>query len=152
VKDHQAQFTKECLGIAKKAPPDLVMSFGPDGWTGHRDHIATYYAAAAIAKRLAVPHYVATPAPHRHEQTKQSALRGQVNPHYDEIAPYQMATTYVSVSRAFKHTVLSFYPSQISPRRSGRKHVPGKRPTMTREYFALMPHRLRSLNKRRSRK
>ncbi len=138
VKQHQVAFTKQCGTLAKEERPEIVISFGPDGWTGHRDHIATFVAARAVAKKFSLPHYVTTPAPHHHEVTVKQSIRGRVNPHYDDIIPYQMATVAIRIPRVFKDKVLSFYPSQITSRRHAKK---SRRKKFTFEYFALMKNK-----------
>src|SRR5437773_637708 len=39
---HKSKFFASILKIAETNRPDIIVSFGPDGITGHRDHIAAY--------------------------------------------------------------------------------------------------------------
>lgn len=36
----------------------ILVSFGPEGFDGHRDHIATFHAAGAVAARHSLDHYL----------------------------------------------------------------------------------------------
>lgn len=48
-------FTRRLTALASRLRPAAVISFGPDGFTGHHDHVATARAALAVARRLGVP-------------------------------------------------------------------------------------------------
>ena len=123
VKQQQISFSKQCEVILKRVQPELVISFGPDGMTGHRDHIACWHAARALSKKYSLPFYMATPAPRRHTSIVKALLRQRVNPHYDDIVPYQPATVKIPVRRSFKRRVLRLYPSQtnVSRKRTTRQ-------------------------------
>ena len=43
---------ESCLKIARAVSPELIMSFGDDGLTGHKDHVAIGRAAKHLAKDL----------------------------------------------------------------------------------------------------
>lgn len=55
VKRDREKFHAEILRFAKRYRPDVIVSFGPDGMSGHLDHIAAGMAARKAARELRVP-------------------------------------------------------------------------------------------------
>jgi LmbE family N-acetylglucosaminyl deacetylase len=54
-KVNQGVFFKKLLSFALKHQPDLIISFGKDGISGHMDHISAGEVAEKVAKELKVP-------------------------------------------------------------------------------------------------
>jgi LmbE family N-acetylglucosaminyl deacetylase len=46
---HSVKFYKKSLGVAKQFDPEYIFSFGPDGGSGHLDHITAHKVSARIA-------------------------------------------------------------------------------------------------------
>lgn len=55
VEDHITALTTRALTLAKRIQPYCIVGFGPDGFTGHHDHLATYRTAREVARRMRLP-------------------------------------------------------------------------------------------------
>ncbi|MDP3741649.1 MAG: PIG-L family deacetylase [bacterium] len=55
VKDNKEKLYTQCMFVIKKNNPQIILSFGPDGITGHWDHIAVGQVARRIATELSLP-------------------------------------------------------------------------------------------------
>jgi LmbE family N-acetylglucosaminyl deacetylase len=61
VEAHKKELRKKMSAIVQKVKPEQLISFGPDGMSGHLDHITVGAAAFSIAKELKIPLVAATP-------------------------------------------------------------------------------------------
>lgn len=52
---HTTGLARRIRSAIRRDRPDMIMSFGPDGITGHRDHIAAYQVARAAAREFRLP-------------------------------------------------------------------------------------------------
>lgn len=116
VQDKHWDFLKRTRKLAKKFKPDAILTFGPDGITGHRDHIACWFVGKPIAKQLGVPLYVFTLDKKIAKQAPRYFMASRFNPHYRQIAPYKKPTVVIKVPRAFKSKIMKQYPTQINPK------------------------------------
>lgn len=55
VRKHKAKLFKKALMTIQKIKPDYILSFGPEGVSGHWDHITVGEVALKIAKKLKIP-------------------------------------------------------------------------------------------------
>ena len=55
VKENVKKLFKKVLPVIRKIAPEYILSFGPDGVSGHWDHITVGKVARRIAKKLKVP-------------------------------------------------------------------------------------------------
>ena len=55
VREESKKLYEKSLPIIKKLKPDYILSFGPDGMSGHWDHITVGSVALRIAKKLKIP-------------------------------------------------------------------------------------------------
>ena len=55
VKAHKKELFEKSLPLIRKIAPDYILSFGPDGMSGHLDHITVGEVALRVAKKLKVP-------------------------------------------------------------------------------------------------
>lgn len=55
LKDQQVQLYKKVRQAVSKTPCDYILSFGPDGLTGHQDHIAIGAVATKVAREFKIP-------------------------------------------------------------------------------------------------
>lgn len=60
VQDHEAALANRAIAVARTIKPHYLVSFGPDGFTGHHDHLAVYRIACTVAHRIRVPLLSAT--------------------------------------------------------------------------------------------
>ncbi|MFH0829282.1 MAG: PIG-L deacetylase family protein [Candidatus Kerfeldbacteria bacterium] len=54
---HEARVLKKAERVARIHTPDIILGFGPDGISGHCDHITVHRIAKRIAKRMRIPFY-----------------------------------------------------------------------------------------------
>lgn len=66
---HALEFQTKLLNIVEKLSPDVVISFGPDGYTGHADHQTAYAVCNTVTKvqSLSFAMFCLPPAPYRQE-------------------------------------------------------------------------------------
>lgn len=107
-------FYRRGLAAARRFRPDLLLSFGPDGLTGHVCHIACWQVSRRLARALKIPLYLFTvPPPVRYRVAKWLMAR-RVNSHYRPTIPaYRRATFRVPTPPGFKRRVLRHYRSQL---------------------------------------
>jgi LmbE family N-acetylglucosaminyl deacetylase len=55
VRKNEKQLYEKSLPIIAKIKPEYILSFGPDGMSGHWDHITAGKVALRIAKKLKIP-------------------------------------------------------------------------------------------------
>jgi N-acetylglucosamine malate deacetylase 2 len=66
-KSNQDTFYQKLLPFAEKHRPELIISFGKDGISGHIDHISVGKVAKEVAKKLKVPFLTFSPPPALHK-------------------------------------------------------------------------------------
>src|SRR5262245_54475539 len=69
-KSNQDTFFKRLLPFAKKLRPDLIISFGRDGISGHVDHISAGKVAKQVARKLKIPFLAFSAPPELHKSLK----------------------------------------------------------------------------------
>ena len=108
------KFFNETLWSAEQFKPEVILTFGPDGLTGHRDHLACWQVGKKLARKLKVPMYVFTVAPRIRKIVPKWFKARRVNPHYQpKVAPFRKATLQIPTPRGFKRQVLRHYKSQL---------------------------------------
>ncbi len=55
IQEYTTEFKKYVLDFADVCLPDYIISFGPDGYTGHRDHITAGKVSKWVASRMKIP-------------------------------------------------------------------------------------------------
>lgn len=137
VADHEQKFYAAAKQWLKKNRPTTIISFGPDGWTGHRDHMTCWRVANQLSKEFRLPLFVATVPPRYQKQAAAWMIAGRVNPHYHRMPPYRRATTSVPLPPGLKRKILSHYPSQVKPTKVYSKlPAAARRMFLAAEYFA----------------
>lgn len=127
-------FVRRAVKIAR---PDVILSFGPDGLTGHRDHITCWRVSRQVSRETKIPFFVATVPPKYRAKAAGWYVAGRVNPHYHRIHPYRVATTKVPVKAGLKRAILKHYPSQMNPKKVYRTFpAQAARDFAAAEYFA----------------
>lgn len=111
------EFQKKCWpkvkSLAGKLRPEAILTFGPDGITGHRCHIACWHIGRRLAAQLNIPLFVFTLPASIAKRAPAWFMRRRVNPHYHPIAPYRRPTVRVPTPRGFKVAMLRHYRSQF---------------------------------------
>lgn len=109
----KAKFLREARKIATKVKPNLIVSFGRDGITGHFDHVACGAVARTIAKSLKVP-FLAFTYPTKYHATMPNWLKGRRHsPHYQKIVAYRKPKLHIKVDPKWKLKMLRKHVSQL---------------------------------------
>lgn len=114
VKNYQTEFFEQALQIAKRFEPELIMSFGPDGLTGHSDHIAAFHVAQNVAQELKLP--LATfclPKSIHAEIYSHLKQRRRNHSHYETEFSLSNENCSINVNSQVKLQALRCYQSQI---------------------------------------
>lgn len=112
--DHVESFARQIEYVIQNYQPDIVLGYGPDGYTGHTDHVAAYTAAvqAVLMHNALYAAFALPPEPYRSE------LVGllQAKRKYGVYAEYENAL-YPSISvqsdAVFKSNLLQHHASQL---------------------------------------
>jgi LmbE family N-acetylglucosaminyl deacetylase len=146
-------FTRRLVALAGRLRPAAVMSFGPDGFTGHHDHVATARAALAVARRLRVPlfRFAVPPRTLRHHPgwLVQRRSYGRYLP---RIRPAR-ATLRIPIDGRVKLRCLRLHRSQLESDDPFAQYPPAiARDMLAAEYFTIVrPRRAAVLHSPRAR-
>jgi LmbE family N-acetylglucosaminyl deacetylase len=113
VQDSAEAYRRHCLRIARRWRPDAVLTFGFDGMTGHRDHIAAGRVGRAVGLALGRPVYVFTFPVRLGRRAAVWFLKRRVNPHYAALLPYPRPTLRLTVDPKRKFRSIGQYKSQL---------------------------------------
>ena len=135
-KSHQDAFRKKLFPFAAKHRPDLIISFGAYGISGHIDHISVGKIAQAVAKELKIPFFTFAAPPELHkslEQLKKRRKHGK----YVQRLKRQPHDIEIRVNPAKKLKALRLHKSQHD-QEGPMADFPEKtiRQVLTREYFS----------------
>jgi len=110
---HKIKVHTEVQKVVKKIQPDVIVSFGPDGITGHMDHITIGEISALLAKKSKAQFFACTYAEKYHEQLPKWLLGRRVNNHYKNICQYKKVKFEVDVDPKWKLRMLRLHASQV---------------------------------------
>jgi len=132
----KSMITKRGLKFAIKHKPEIIISFGPDGISGHYDHITIGEAARQIAKKLKIPFITfALPPKLSKSAIKWLKLR-RVNKHYKSVIKFNKPTIKVKIDPRIKQKALRFHKSQMDDKSAFTGFpVYAVRELMNNEYF-----------------
>lgn len=57
ISDYKKEILAQWTPLVRDIQPDAILSFGPDGYTGHADHTAISEVAQHLAKTFAIPRF-----------------------------------------------------------------------------------------------
>lgn len=119
--------------------PDVVMGFGPDGYTGHADHMTVYGVAKQVAVEASLPYVAFTLPPEPMRSELLELLRGK-RKHgvYQDGLMAHTHTLVVQTDPAHKMEVLKCHTSQFPGLDPHRVFGPvlGEH-LLTHEYFTI---------------
>lgn len=98
---------------ARTFKPDVVLGFGPDGLTGHWDHIAAGTIAHSTARRLHIPFFAFTLPPALTRRSLAWLTARRVAPYYVRRLRYARPTHRMPVNAAVKKRALRCHRSQM---------------------------------------
>ncbi len=139
--EHVESFMRQIENAIQNYQPDIVLGYGPDGYTGHMDHVAAYTAAvrAAETHNALYAAFALPPEPYRTELM--GLLRAKrkhgVYAEYENVCEPSVS---VQADSAFKSSLLQHHASQLqglNPYIAFGEDLGGH--LMTHEYFYISP-------------
>ncbi len=115
LKFHKVEYFKKALILAKKIKPEIILSFGPDGISGHFDHIAAGWVARKISKSLKVPFIACAVSPLVAKYGKKSYLARRTHKNYAKLI-LPIGNIKVAINGTVKLNALRMHTSQIDGR------------------------------------
>lgn len=112
VKDHQEGLYKACVALIQKDKPHVIISFGPDGITGHWDHIAVGKVSKRIAEDFSIPFYEFSLPPDFSQADFQELHFRRRAKTYLRNVTYTMPNVKIKVNSKIKRKALNFYAPQ----------------------------------------
>lgn len=112
--NHVEAFTAQVTAAATEYNPDLILGYGPEGYTGHADHIAAFTAAMAVANNRAIPYVVFAlpPEPYKSKLVHLLQAKRKLGVYIDTSKPVD-ASIGVVVDPLFKLELLQAHASQL---------------------------------------
>lgn len=112
--DHVESFTRQIEQAIQNYRPDIVLGYGPDGYTGHADHVAAYTAAARAAEthHTLYAAFTLPPEPYRTELVSllQAKRKYGVYAEYESVVEPSVS---VQADTVFKSSLLQYHASQL---------------------------------------
>lgn len=126
---------KKLADLTRKYKPEVIISFGADGVTGHLDHIAIGEAAEQIAVKLNIQFVSFVAPPAFIKQTDKIKARRKHGVYKDDLI-YQKHNIKIKINPELKQKALLLHTSQIS-NQDPFYNMPAqvKREMLTYEYF-----------------
>lgn len=116
LKQHLADFRKRVEAFIKTLRPDVLVTFGPDGITGHEDHITCWRVGRRVAREHKLPLFMFTVAPTlRKPMARWVERRRAFGKYVRHMHPYALATVRVATPPGVKMKILRNHPSQFEP-------------------------------------
>lgn len=106
-------FTQAIIKHLKHFLPDVIVSFGPCGVTGHKDHIAAGEVARSLAKKLGLPFAAAVLSPKLQRDARKFLVSRRRNPHYHLISRFVSPNLTISIDAQIKQRALRCHVSQM---------------------------------------
>jgi LmbE family N-acetylglucosaminyl deacetylase len=112
LKNYNSLLVKQIVQKAKLLKPDVVISYGPDGISGHLDHIAAGRAAKAAARTLGIRFVAFSLSPRLALDAKKLLLARRKQGKYKELELFHKPTLKIKVSAKAKFKALAMHKSQ----------------------------------------
>lgn len=115
VNEHEDEVLAEVKKLWPEIDPQIIISFGPDGVTGHKDHVAISKVAASLAKQYELPLAMVC-LPHKIASDFNSMLKSRqvTKGHYHKNLPdLPIENLVIPINGKEKLKTLKCYRSQI---------------------------------------
>jgi N-acetylglucosamine malate deacetylase 2 len=134
---NQDIFFKKLLPFAKRHSPELIISFGEDGISGHVDHIGVGRVAKRIAKKLKIPLITFAAPPELHKSIEELKKRRAHGKYVKSLKPPRHDIE-IKVNSSKKMKALRFHKSQLDAD-DPLSNFPtkAKKQFLTREYYSV---------------
>jgi LmbE family N-acetylglucosaminyl deacetylase len=113
VAGHAAALYRRIMTTARRVKPEIIVSFGPDGISGHRDHVAAGLAARRAARTLHLPLAAATLPPAVRRAAFSYLMTRRAHGHYKRSVTFQRPTMTIRINGRMKRRALSRHRSQM---------------------------------------
>lgn len=113
VERHLARFRKRAHAIARVFRPEVALSFGPDGFSGHHDHVAAYRVAYDVSRRFRIPLWCATLPRAITKRPLHWLIKRRSHNRYRKKILHDPPDHVIAVDPAFKRRVLAQHMSQF---------------------------------------
>lgn len=110
---HLSNFFKKSVALAKRYAPQVVISFGPDGISGHHDHIAAGKVARQVAQTLRLPFYSFTLPPAVATNALTWLKHRRKASHYANTIHFKKPSLKIPINRQVKLRALRSHVSQM---------------------------------------
>lgn len=107
-------FAVDIERVVSEYSPDIILGYGPDGYTGHADHVAVYATAFLVAQAHNLPYaaFALPPQPHRTELMQLLNAKRKLGVYVDS-AQVLEANVAVAADAVFKLELLRHHASQL---------------------------------------
>jgi LmbE family N-acetylglucosaminyl deacetylase len=137
VKQHSKQLAEKVGTLIKRLKPDYIFSFGPDGISGHMDHIAAGQAAKQTAQKFHLPFVAFAASPAVRKNFKYIKARRRHGKYASSIR-HALPNLQIKVDAKIKGKTLGFHKSQAGPSTLAGSFVrPVKNSFLNYEYFII---------------
>lgn len=114
VKKYIKLFYEKGLFYTRKYRPDTIISFGPDGISGHIDHITAGQVAHQIAKKLRIPFVASTLPPFITKKAyKWLRVRRRAGSYTTSSLAYKKPNIKIPINGNIKKKAIKFHLSQL---------------------------------------
>lgn len=114
LKRYEKSFAKQVDIFIRNLRPDIIVTFGPDGFTGHEDHITCWRVGRQLARKYGRPLFLFTTPPSvRGSMVRWIGHRRAMGRYVRKMRPYALATVRVPVPTGIKIKILHNHPSQF---------------------------------------
>jgi LmbE family N-acetylglucosaminyl deacetylase len=97
----------------RKYQPDCIVSFGPCGITGHRDHIAAGVTARRVARQYNLPFAAMTLSIRLQHLARKFLISRRRSPHYTQNFSFLNPNTSFAINPKIKHQAIRCHASQM---------------------------------------
>jgi LmbE family N-acetylglucosaminyl deacetylase len=112
MKSNQDAFFKKLLPFVKKLSPELIISFGKDGISGHMDHISVGKVAKEVARKLKI-RFLTFSTPPELYNSMEGLKKRRKHGKYSKRIKHQPHDTVIKVNPIKKLKALRFHKSQF---------------------------------------
>ena len=113
LKQHTKVIFSKGVAFIKKYKPEIIVSFGKDGISGHYDHITVGRIAERIAKKLNIPFIAFTIPPKITKNAIKWLKSRRTSKHYRSMVVYKKPTIKISIDPKVKKRALKLHKSQM---------------------------------------
>ena len=112
VKNHKKELSEKTQKIISKIKPDFILGFGPDGVSGHLDHIAAGEVAGKLAKKSKIP-YLAFAASPEFAKNFNQTMKRRKHGKYGKNIVHQKPNLKIKIDYRVKVKAFKFHKSQF---------------------------------------